>query len=159
MKKTLLTAGLFLILSAPAYAGGSNVSFSIGYSGCYDGLAVGVGYHGYSGNVGYGVGYARHYPPYRHRRVVVHHPTRVRVKYRSTGHWQVHEKKIWVAGFYEKTWVPPKYREVFVPGHYDPYGNWIEGHHERRLISEGYYRQEWRPGHYKIERTKVWVEH
>jgi hypothetical protein len=159
MKKTLLIAGLFLILSAPASAGGSNVSFSLGYSGYYDGVTLGVGYHGYSGRAGYGMGYHRSFPRYRRHRVVVHHPTTVRVEYRSTGHWEVREKKIWVAGYYEKTWVPARYQEIFVPGHYDAHGNWIEGHHERRLISQGYYRKEWRPGHYKVERTKVWVTH
>jgi len=159
MKKTLLTAGLFLILSAPAFAGGSNLSFSIGYAGYHDGLSFGIGYAGHRGHVGYGVGYTRHYPAPAPRRVVVREPARVQVTYRSTGHWEVHEKKIWVAGFYEKTWVAPKYQEIFVPGHYDAHGNWIEGHREQRLISQGYYRNEWRPGHYRVERTKVWIEH
>jgi len=62
-----------------------------------------------------------------------------------------------VPGYQEKVWVPPRYEVVFVPAYHDPHGNWIEGHHERRLVAEGYYRDEWRPGYYRIERRKVWV--
>lgn len=150
MKKTLIATVLVTILSVPAFAGDSFLSFSLGYGGYHHGLGYGIGYthtvHRPAPVV------VRHQPA-----VVVRHQPSVQVVYRSTGHWEWRERKIWVEGQFENVWVPPRYQEIYVPGHYDIAGNWIEGHHERRLLAEGYYRKEWKPGFCRVERTKVWV--
>lgn len=136
MKKILLTAAMVSALSASA-AADSFFSFSIGTR-------------------------PFHRPPthsvmtYHHPRVVVPRP-HVQVVYRPAGRWEWREVRVWVAGTYEKVWVPPRHEVVFVSGHFDRCGRWVSGYHERRLVSDGHYRQEWREGHYRTERRRVWV--
>lgn len=138
MKKTMPAAALVLALCAPAFAD-SYFSLHIG----------GFPFVHHGRHVRTVVAY--HHPP-----IVVQRPV-VRVIHRPAGHWEWQDSRVWVPGYQEKVWVPPRYEVVFVPAYHDPHGNWIEGHHERRLVAEGYYRDEWRPGYYRIERRKVWV--
>lgn len=136
MKRHWLTVALVSVLSASA-AADTFFSFSIGSGGrhCRPGHAI-VRYH--------------------HPRVVVRHPV-VRVVHRPAGRWEWRETRVWVPGYYEKNWLPPRYEVVFVSGHFDAHGVWINSHQERRLVAEGHYRNEWHPGYYRVEHRKVWV--
>ncbi|MBI2878257.1 MAG: hypothetical protein HYY19_00860 [Candidatus Rokubacteria bacterium] len=56
----------------------------------------------------------------------------------------------WVPGYWEQRWVPQTtVRDVWVPGHYNRYGEWVEGHHERHVREGGYYTQVWVPGQWQ----------
>ena len=63
------------------------------------------------------------------------------------GHWEVKEVKIWVAGHYEKVWVPPVYKDVI-----------INNRLVRIKLRNGFWRVVWVPGHWKVIKVKVWVE-
>ena len=63
------------------------------------------------------------------------------------GHWEVKKVKVWVAGHYEKVWVPPVYKDVV-----------INNRLARIKLRNGFWRVVWVPGHWKVIRVRVWVE-
>jgi len=54
-------------------------------------------------------------------------------KYRR-GNWEV-----------KKGWIPPRYKEVWNPGHYNPRGEWVDGHRIKIVAKPGYWtkKREW----------------
>ena len=73
---------------------------------------------------GYGYGYKnKHHEKYRHQN--------------PRGYWEV-----------ERIWVDPVYEKKWNPGHYNRQGDWVDGRHEKFLVTSGYWQEE-----------KVWVRH
>lgn len=95
----------------------------------------------------------RHHQPYRHRTV---EPC-------NCGYWKTIEKKVWVPGYYEKVWVPPRTETIRHgkhrghKGRYGHPGKHGRGHQEVCVVREGYYRNVWHEGYYKTERERVWM--
>jgi hypothetical protein len=102
----------------------------------WEGIAIGVG----AAIIGSAI-LNNYYQSQHHEYVVYHKPARVERPvhmYRPTpGHWEI-----------QKEWVPPTYKRVWNPGHYDRYGEWIEGHWLKIVDQPGYW----------VEK-KVWVRY
>lgn len=53
----------------------------------------------------------------------------------------------WVAGYWTYQWIPQVYTSwVWIPGHYDPNGYWVEGNYVPQTIQTGYYQPIWISG-------------
>ena len=143
MQKTISTITAVLIMvcfsAASAHADRKTMEgFMLGTGVAILGTAI---IHGINKNSKpqYTSGYSRHndhtYAKYNYGKRNKYH--RKYRDHRSRGHWEI-----------EKTWIEPVYETKWNPGHYNRRGSWVEGRHEKFIVTKGCWQED-----------KVWVWH